>query len=148
MFVRQDLVNIRDRLGWVFHTGFAMGLTYECAGAAGSPRTGFRSPWCAGEPGPGGGGGTGAQARNTKGSRVLVRPEHVSEARGRQQPRMPRITRIVALMLRFLVCPGLGTGTWNSKNQNMCVQARTRGVEWRRERLWWLERAGEVSRVS
>ena len=44
---------------------------------------------------------------------------------------MSVLTRIVALMLQFLVCPALGTGTWNSKNQNMHVQPRNRDVGWR-----------------
>lgn len=44
---------------------------------------------------------------------------------------MSMLTRIVALMLCFLVCPGLGTGTWNSKNQNMHVQPCNRDVGWK-----------------
>lgn len=43
---------------------------------------------------------------------------------------MSLLTRIVALM-HFLVCPGLGTGTWNSKNQNMHIHPRNRDVGWR-----------------
>lgn len=44
---------------------------------------------------------------------------------------MSVLTRIVALMLHFLVCPGLGTGTRNSKNQNVHVQSHNRDVGWR-----------------
>lgn len=41
---------------------------------------------------------------------------------------MSVLTRTVALMLHFLVCPGLGAGIWSSKNQNMHIQPHNRDV--------------------
>lgn len=61
---------------------------------------------------------------------------------------MSVLTRTVALMLHFLVCPSLGTGIWNSKNQNVHLQPIIEMWNGDKEQFWWVRRADKLSYLS